>query len=131
VGPSGILVHNVYNKCTGQSVYILYDETTKQIKYIGRGDHIVRLARHAKDPVKGGLQPVVLYKHNLTKAQAKGLEHRLIEHFGGTIKNNPGTQLLNKYAGIGAKNPNKATYLRVSKQLFEEAIKKIKSLGLH
>jgi hypothetical protein len=74
---------------------------------------------------------VVLYKHNLTKAQAKGLEHRLIEHFGGTIKNNPGTQLLNKYAGIGAKNPNKATYLRVSKQLFEEAIKKIKSLGLH
>jgi hypothetical protein len=54
VGPSGILVHNVYDKCTRQSVYILYDKTTKQIKYIGRGDHIVRLARHAKDPVKGG-----------------------------------------------------------------------------
>jgi hypothetical protein len=131
VGPNGILVHNVYNKCTGQSVYILYDEVTKQIKYIGRGDHIVRLARHAKDPVKGKLKSEVLHAHTLTKGQAKGLEHRLIEHFGGTTKNNPGIQLLNNYVGIGATNPNKANYLRVSKQLFEDALKTIKSLGLH
>jgi len=49
-------------------------------------------------------------KDNLTKAEAKYLEQKLMDHLGGAKSTNPVTNLLNKIRSYSPSNPNSRTY---------------------
>lgn len=71
-----------YDKAKGQGLYVLVDENGV-VRYVGRGDAPARGTRHKGDTEKDGLQQVIIFNNNLTKKEAKNLEQRLIDHFGG------------------------------------------------
>jgi hypothetical protein len=98
-----------YSKSTGQGIYVLRDETGS-VKYVGRGDAPARVARHATTRGKEDLYARILWNNNLSKAQARGLEQRLIDHFGGAVSTNRGTDLLNRIRSFATGNPRSATY---------------------
>jgi hypothetical protein len=75
---------------------------------------------------KDVLESQVIWENNLTKAQAKGLEQRLIGHYGGALRHNPDTRLLNKYRSYAPENPNAALYeAAATDDLFNETLRKI------
>lgn len=93
---------------------------------MGRGDAPIRLGVHENSLDKGDLIGRVLYDNNLTKAQAKGLEQALIDRFGGTVKQNPNSPLLNKYRWYSPDNPNASTYQNaVTDDLLQATLKKL------
>ncbi|WP_239496827.1 RHS repeat-associated core domain-containing protein [Aggregatibacter kilianii] len=99
-----------YNKDTGQGLYVLKDPITGEVKYVGRGDAPARGAAHQASPDKGKYTQQILAENNLTKAEAKYLEQRLMDHFGGAKSTNPSTNLLNKIRSYSPFNKNAATY---------------------
>jgi RHS repeat-associated protein len=132
VSALGFLVHNTctlpggtgtnYDKVNGQGIYVLKDESGA-VKYVGRGDAPTRLNVHSNNPEKGSLEGKIIYDNNLTKAEAKGLEQRLIDNFGGAKTTNPNTPLLNDYNSFRPSNPNAQTYQNAaSDKLFNEAL---------
>jgi hypothetical protein len=114
-----------YDKVSGQGIYVLKDEAGK-VRYIGRGDVPTRLAKHKITAGKDVLKGRILWWNNLTKAQAKGLEQRLIDHYGGALRHNPDTRLLNEYRSYAPENPNAALYeAAATDDLFNETLRKI------
>jgi hypothetical protein len=136
VSALGLLVHNGcppggtganYDKVNGQGIYVLKDENDV-VKYVGRGDVPTRLNVHANTPSKAALDSQTIFDNNLTKAQAKGLEQRLIDHFGGAPLDNPSTTLLNDIRSFRPQNPNAQAYRdAATDQLFNEALRRISS----
>lgn len=127
--PSG--TPGVYDQMTGQGLYVLKD-LDGRIQYVGIGDVPKRLAAHARDPRKRHLIGETVYEvGNLTKAQARGLEQRLMGRFGGpTQKTRPGTgQLQNRNVSFSQANRNRYSYRgAVTDQLWNDAIQRIKEL---
>ncbi len=114
-----------YDSENGQGLYVLYDESG-QIKYVGRGDAPSRLAVHENSVDKDELIGEILFTNNLTKAQAKGLEQALIDHYGGALSQDPETPLLNKIRSYSQENPNAGNYKDAATQeLLKEALKRI------
>ena len=120
-----------YDRSKGHGLYVLLDETDP--KYFGRGDAPVRIARHADDPEKIGLIGKILWKNNVTYEQARGLEHMLIEFWGGAKKTNKLTHLLNKIRSISPKNKKLLQqYLdSVSDELWDLTLQKLKKMGVN
>jgi hypothetical protein len=75
---------------------------------------------------KAGLIGRIVWNNNLTKAQAKGLEQRLIDHFGGAKSTNPLTNLLNNIRSYSPWNANSKKYRNAaSDELFQETLKRL------
>ena len=98
-----------YDKLNGQGLYVLRD-TAGNIKYVGRGDVYARGAKHATDPKKMGLTQDIIFDNNLTKAEAKYLEQKLMGMFGGPKSTNANSALLNKIKSYSRTNPNSPIY---------------------
>ncbi|MBX3625343.1 MAG: LysM peptidoglycan-binding domain-containing protein [Rhizobacter sp.] len=114
-----------YDKVTGQGLYVLFDEAGA-LKYVGRGDAPARLAVHEASLDKGELVGRVLWTNNLSKPQAKGLEQALMDHFGGALRQNPGSPLLNQFRSYQPSNPNAQMYRdAVTEDLWIATMKKI------
>jgi RHS repeat-associated protein len=108
--PSGIGgTGSAYDKLAGQGLYVLRDDAGV-VKYVGRGDAPARIALHANAPGKDMLSGLILWENNLTKAQAKGLEQRLIDQFGGALSQNPSSPLLNQFRSFAPENPSANIY---------------------
>ena len=133
VGPNGVLVHNHCYSRAASGVYVLYHAVTKEVKYIGKGNVAARIAAHAKDPAKMHLKPLVV-KTNLTAKQARGLEQKLIEHFGGPMSDPASTgRLINKKWSINpARTDPRAVGYRIAatRKLVNEALDAVKNAGL-
>ncbi|GIX02820.1 MAG: hypothetical protein KatS3mg112_1757 [Thermogutta sp.] len=133
LGCDGVLVHNYCYSRAASGVYVLYDAVTKEVKYIGRGNGAARLAAHAEHPAKMHLKPLVV-KTNLTAKQARGLEQKLIEHFGGPLSDPTSTgQLINKIWSINPAriDPRAVGYrIAATKKLVNDALAAIKNSGL-
>ena len=99
-----------YDKVNGQGIYILRDPITGDIKYVGRGDVHARGAVHANTPGKSHLRQEIIHDNNLTKAEAKHIEQRLIDQLGGPKSQNPNTPLLNNIRSYRPENPNAGSY---------------------
>jgi hypothetical protein len=116
-----------YNKATGQGLYVLREESGT-VRYVGRGDVPARLASHAETPGKENLIGEALWTNNLTDAQAKGLENRLMNFLGGPHSQNPETPLLNKIRAYSPANPAASTYDRgATGSLWEETLRRLGS----
>ncbi|MGE6699682.1 hypothetical protein ACQKH5_18535 [Hyphomonas sp. NPDC076900] len=114
-----------YNKATGQGLYVLRDEAGN-IRYVGRGDAPARIQTRADSINKSELIGDVLFDNNLTKAQAKGLEQRLINEFGGVrahFRDSPWLNTINSYSST---NPNAPLYRdAVTDALRQYTLKKV------
>ncbi|MGH8049806.1 MAG: LysM peptidoglycan-binding domain-containing protein [Arenimonas sp.] len=114
-----------YDKAVGQGLYVLRDEAGS-IKYVGRGDAPDRLATHADSIDKGDYIGEILWPNNLSKAQAKGLEQKLMDQYGGATRQNPNTPLLNKYRSFAPENPNANLYKNsVTNELWDATLKRV------
>ena len=114
-----------YDKATGQGLYVLFDEAGA-VRYVGRGDAPARIGVHEMSVDKGDLIGRVLWTNNLTKAQAKGLEQGLMDRFGGALRQNPESPLLNVFRSYSPMNPNAATYREaVTPELWQATLNKI------
>jgi uncharacterized protein RhaS with RHS repeats len=97
-----------YDAVNGQGLYVLHDG--KNILYVGRGDAPSRLAIHADTVGKSHLRQDIIFNNNLTKAEAKFLEQKIMDLNGGAMSTNPLTNLLNKIRSYSPTNPNSGTY---------------------
>ena len=97
-----------YDPVNGQGLYVLHDG--KNIIYVGRGDAPMRLNSHANTPGKSHLEQLTIFDNNLTKAEAKYLEQRIMDLNGGAKPTNSLTNLLNKIRSYSPNNPNASTY---------------------
>lgn len=97
-----------YDSANGQGLYVLHDG--KKILYVGRGDVPARLATHAETVGKSHLRQDILFNNSLTKAEAKFLEQKIMDLYGGAQSTNPVTNLLNKIRSYSPNNPNSANY---------------------
>lgn len=121
VGGTGL----AYNKATGQGLYVLVDEAGA-VKYFGRGDAPARVSTHSGSDDKGDLIARILWPNNLSKAQAKGLEQGLIDLYGGALKQNPNSPLLNINRSYAPTNQNATVYKdAVTPELWSSTLKKI------
>lgn len=75
-----------YDPINGQGLYVLHDG--KNIIYVGRGDAPARLNSHANTPGKSHLEQLTIFDNNLTKAEAKFLEQRIMDLNGGAKSTN-------------------------------------------
>ena len=97
-----------YDPVNGQGLYVLHDG--KNIIYVGRGDAPARLNSHANTPGKSHLEQLTIFDNNLTKAEAKFLEQRIMDLNGGAKSTNSLTNLLNKIRSYSPNNPNASKY---------------------
>ncbi len=123
-----------YNSVEGQGLYVLTEGKT--IKYVGRGDAITRLGVHAATDGKSSLQQHIVFENNLTKAEAKFLEQRIMDLNGGAKSTNAITNLLNKIRSYSPANPNAGTYDIAGHssgwgdKVLSDALAKMKALGI-
>ena len=132
-----------YDKAKGQGIYVLLDEEGN-VRYVGRGDAPARLGVHAetteKETVDGDttvkkkdLDPLPLWDNNLSKEQAKGMEQRLMDYFGGPksmTDDKDDTQLLNRINSFGDTNDNAGDYRKaVTDEDLQEALARIQAGG--
>ena len=82
----------------------------KNIIYVGRGDAPARLNSHANTPGKSHLEQLTIFDNNLTKAEAKFLEQRIMDLNGGAKSTNSLTNLLNKIRSYSPNNPSPSKY---------------------
>lgn len=106
------------------------------IKYVGRGDAASRLGVHAVTDGKAHLEQYVIFNNNLTNADAKFLEQKIMDLNGGAKSTNAVTDLLNKIRSYSPTNPCSGTY-DVSghssgwgSNVLSDALIKMKGLGL-
>ncbi|WP_439854734.1 RHS repeat-associated core domain-containing protein [Pseudomonas yamanorum] len=124
--PSGVGgTGTAYDKLNGQGLYVLKDEAGN-VKYVGRGDAPARVAKHADTDGKDDLIAQILWENNLSKAQAKGLEQRIMDLYGKPRSQNRDTPLLNEYRSYRPENPNAPLYRdSATDQLFNETVNRI------
>jgi RHS repeat-associated protein len=119
-----------YDKQSGQGIYVLVDENGT-VKYVGRGDAPTRGLTHASDPDKAELGQQIVFDNNLTKAQAKGIEQRLMDHFGGPSSTNEDTPLLNQIKSYRDTNPNSPSYrAAISVEQFDDTLQRMSAMGI-
>ncbi|WP_299490925.1 RHS repeat-associated core domain-containing protein [uncultured Shewanella sp.] len=99
-----------YDQVNGQGLYVLRDPMTNDIKYVGRGDAPARAVAHSASDDKGHLVQEIIHNNNLTKAEAKHLEQRLLDKLGGAKSTDPDTEMLNKIRSYSPSNPNAPKY---------------------
>ena len=99
-----------YDAVNGQGIYVLRDPISGDIKYVGRGDVHARAVAHANTPGKSHLVQEIIHDNNLTKAEAKHIEQRLIDKMGGAKSQNASTPLLNEIRSYSPDNPNAGKY---------------------
>jgi len=99
-----------YDKVNGQGIYVLRDPITGDIKYVGRGDAPARGVAHSTANGKSNLVQEIIHDNNLTKAEAKHIEQRLINQLGGAKSQNANTSLLNEIRSYSPSNPNAGKY---------------------
>ncbi|MDF2403340.1 type IV secretion protein Rhs [Aeromonas sp. 5HA1] len=97
-----------YDSANGQGLYVLHDG--KNILYVGRGDAASRLNIHASTPGKSHLDQMTIFDNNLTKAEAKYLEQKIMDLNGGAQSTSQKTNLLNKINSYSPNNPNASIY---------------------
>ncbi|MFK3820562.1 RHS repeat-associated core domain-containing protein, partial [Pseudomonas sp. NPDC089407] len=123
-----------YDPVNGQGLYVLTDNGV--IKYVGRGDASARLGVHAATSGKSHLQQHVIFDNNLTKAEAKFLEQRIMDLNGGALSTNEVTNLLNRIRSYSPSNPNAPIYDVAGhspswgSDVLSDALAKMKGLGL-
>ncbi|EKT4464647.1 hypothetical protein QEL93_000001, partial [Pseudomonas putida] len=123
-----------YDPVRGQGLYVLTDNGV--IKYVGRGDVPARLGTHAVTPGKSHLQQHVIFDNNLTKAEAKFLEQKIMDMNGGALSTNEVTNLLNKIRSYSPANPNAPLYDVAGhspswgNDVLSDALAKMKAIGL-
>ncbi len=123
-----------YDSVNGQGLYVLADNGV--IKYVGRGDAASRLGVHAVTDGKAHLEQYVIFNNNLTKAEAKFLEQKIMDLNGGAKSTNAVTNLLNKIRSYSPTNPNSGTYDVAGhssgwgSNVLSDALIKMKGLGL-
>ncbi|MBO2925560.1 RHS domain-containing protein, partial [Pseudomonas asiatica] len=123
-----------YDPVNGQGLYVLTDNGV--IKYVGRGDATARLGVHAATPGKSHLQQHVIFDNNLTKAEAKFLEQKIMDLNGGALSTNEFTNLLNRIRSYSPSNPNASIYDVAGhspswgSDVLSDALAKMKGLGL-
>ncbi|MCL1124460.1 hypothetical protein [Shewanella surugensis] len=100
-----------YDQVNGQGLYVLRDPMTNEIKYVGRVDAPARAVAHSASDDKGHLVQEVVHNNNLTKAEAKHLEQRLLDKLGGAKSTDPETEMLNKIRSYSPSNPNAPKYI--------------------
>jgi hypothetical protein len=90
-------------------VYVLVDKANKdKVEYVGRtNDYERRAKEHEKDPCRGHLKMVVLYR-NLTKEEARGLEQTNMWYHHTLNNLDPKNNQIN---GISPHNKNIDTYI--------------------
>jgi RHS repeat-associated protein len=122
---------HAYDKKAGQGLYVLVDEEGV-VHYVGRGDAPARGDVHLDSPDKSALTQVVIFDNNLTKPQAKNLEQRLIDYYGGkNPMDDPNLQLLNRIDSYSESNPNVNTYRNaVSDQQFNQVLQRMQAQGI-
>ncbi len=114
-----------YDKANGQGLYVLRDENNA-VKYVGRGDAPNRFLAHGNSTDKYNLSGETIWTNNLDVAQAKGLEQRLMNHFGGAKSQNIETPLLNKIRSYAPTNPKASIYdTSVTDDLWRETLKRV------
>ncbi|OJT23211.1 hypothetical protein BO221_20300 [Archangium sp. Cb G35] len=122
-----------YDKLNGQGLYVLVDNNNV-VKYVGRGDAPVRGSKHALDfpSGKANYTQIVVFNNNLSKAEAKNLEQRLIKHFGGPNPSGSSTiQLDNKIWSYSQANPNATAYQKaVSDAEFSSVLQNMKTMNI-
>ena len=65
-----------------QSVYVMRDKITNEVKYVGRTNNpIRRQAEHEKDPNKANLKPLEVKFSGLTMTEARAMEQVLISSY--------------------------------------------------
>ncbi|MCU7804214.1 MAG: hypothetical protein KZQ96_13535 [Candidatus Thiodiazotropha sp. (ex Lucinoma borealis)] len=125
-------LNKTFRSVQGQGVYVLRDPLSGEIKYVGRGDVKARGVVHQKSSDKGHLVQEILHDNTLNKPQAKYLEQKLMDEFGGAKSTNPATNLLNKIRSYSPRNPNASKYNvagetpDVAEKLWQETIKQLK-----
>ncbi len=123
-----------YDPVNGQGLYVSTDNGV--IKYVGRGDATARLGVHAATPGKSHLQQHVIFDNNLTKAEAKFLEQKIMDLNGGALSTNEFTNLLNRIRSYSPSNPNASIYDVAGhspswgSDVLSDALAKMKGLGL-
>ena len=72
-----------------QSVYVMRDKTTDEVKYVGRtNDPARRQGEHSRDPKKANLQPLEVKFTGLTEVEARAVEQLLISSYAlGNLAN--------------------------------------------
>jgi hypothetical protein len=124
---SGIPLPFKYNPRTNQGLYVLRD-SGKSVRHVGVGDVNARRIAHAASRDKCSLTQQVLFQNSLTKAQARGLEARLMGRLGGPQSANPATGLLNRIRSFGGFNPNRKKYRdAVTDDLWNETLRNLRS----
>lgn len=120
-----------YDKAEGQGVYVLVDKDGN-VKYVGRGDAPERGEVHADTPGKNLLGQKIIFDNDLDKAQAKGLEQRLMNHFGGPESMNEDTPLQNKINSYSPNNPNAPDYTAaISDAQFNSVLQNMQNQGIN
>ncbi|MEE5096193.1 RHS repeat-associated core domain-containing protein, partial [Pseudomonas alliivorans] len=123
-----------YDAVNGQGLYVLVDGDA--IRYVGRGDAPARLGIHAATDGKSHLQQHVIFDNNLTKAEAKFLEQKIMDLNGGAQSTDKLTNLLNKIRSYSPTNPNATMYdiaghsPKWGNSVLSDALAKMKALGL-
>ncbi|WP_341853512.1 hypothetical protein [Dickeya zeae] len=82
----------------------------KNILYVGRGDAPSRLGIHAETAGKSHLRQDIIFNNNLTKAEAKFLEQKIMDLNGGPLSVSKSTSLLNEIRSYSPNNPNAPIY---------------------
>ncbi|PIE47966.1 MAG: hypothetical protein CSA42_01045 [Gammaproteobacteria bacterium] len=107
-----------------QGLYVLRDSNCN-IKYVGRGNVKDRLAKHAKKHADLTFQ-VIYDTGDLSYAEAKGLEAKVMGKFGGPSKANPDTGLRNKYRAFANTNKKAKKYRDAANKRWKETQRKLK-----
>ena len=113
-----------YDSANGRGLYVLRDNDGV-VRYVGQGDAPARGVAHLLDAEKRGLVQDILANNKLTKAEARGLEQALIDHFGGAKSSSTYTgQLLNRINGIapGRIDVRATAYRAAAQRLFHEIL---------
>jgi hypothetical protein len=123
--PGGTKRTNNYSRSKGEGIYVLVEHIGNSkvvVRYVGRGDVPNRIAGHAnpKSP-KNRYEAIIVANNNLTKEEAHGLEHMLVDFYGGPI-NAGGQQLVNKDWLLSVRHRNRIEILKVAAPLFTETL---------
>ena len=101
-------------KKPNQSVYLLFDENTNQIEYVGRTYNLdVRAAQHSSRLSPRNHLTMIPIPENISYEAARGLEQKGIEKYH-TLNNRflpGGNAYNNQINGISIFNPNYSTYM--------------------
>jgi RHS repeat-associated protein len=104
-------------------VYVLLNEDTSQVEYVGRTlDPVKRAQAHEKDPNRSHLEMRIIHK-NLKLEEARGLEQvEMLYYHTYKAVYESGKNSCNKINGISPKNGNREIYMEAATTYFENIV---------